>query len=226
MSPWSIPYLHESKPPTILHSQRWRFWFPIESRALTQKDLTKATEILRDRTNYIDSTCTHIYTYIYTYVYRWVLYSSFIVQHSKSQLKHIILFKFHMYVFSKINADSWSSHPPNSPPFTHLRLGDWRRQPWRILWEKPVMDTSIHTFGYWYGCRYHFFIWCFMDVIMVMLFWLKIIGPFHSPAINSSSFPPRRCIRQMLWKMEEIRDTNLCDSRIKYQPQLVHLLNF
>ena len=115
MSPWSIPYLHESKPPTILHSQRWRFWFPIESRALTQKDLTKATEILRDRTNYIDSTCTHIYTYIYTYVYRWVLYSSFIVQHSKSQLKHIILFKFHMYVFSKKNRWFLEFPPPKQP---------------------------------------------------------------------------------------------------------------
>ena len=86
------------------------------------------------------------------------------------------------------------SFPPNNPPFTHLRLGDWRRQPWRI-WEKRVMDTSIQMFSYLYGCRYHLFYW-----VIYGCFYLKIIGPFNSPAINSSFFPPPRCIRQILWK--------------------------
>ena len=132
-----------------------------------------------ERSYYIDSTCT----YIYTHIYRWVLYSNFIAQHSKSQLNHMIIFEFYMYIFSKSFFPIKKplilgvSPPPNNPPFTHvLRLGDWRRQPWRILWEKRVMDTSIHIFGSLYGCRYHFFIEWFMDVIMVMLFWLNIIG--------------------------------------------------
>lgn len=188
MSPRSIPNLNESKPPTILHSKRWIFGrrqaasIKVLISNLVLKCINFAPQlrkILPKPQRYWEIVLYRLYLYthiiyIYTYIYRCVLYSNFIAQHSPSQFKHIIWFYSNfigIYFFCIYLPHHKTTDSRSFPPlFTHVsRLGGWRRQPWRILWETPVMDTSIQMFGYLYGCRYHFFIEWFMDFIVVMM---------------------------------------------------------
>ena len=99
---------------------------------------------------------THIYIYIY--IYMGLIFEFYCTTFKITIQTYYFIQILYVYFFRIKKTTDSRSFPPNNPPFTHLRLGDWRRQPWRI-WEKRVMDTSIQMFSYLYGCRYHLFYW-------------------------------------------------------------------